>query len=516
MSRRLKSADGRLKESGLEHISNMVYIDFVYGLAFFSLGLVIGLESLRPINPAIKPAFRNLAAFGLLYAVHQWTEFILEVTRSQTHLMAMVIFDLTVMSLGVFFLARFSAMLISDNRAFVTLLPLGLLVLWTTLVGAESGLLREPETFHLVADDLARYILILPANLLAAWGLLRGTLFSNLGNGSIRQDKRILGALFAANAVFSGILVSRAPFPPANWLDVESFLNLTGVPVPVVRGLLAVGITIFMVRALRVFEFAFLKDRLAKETMERDAKVAAEIQLELVPKAPLRVEGAQISARLIPARFVGGDTFDYFATNRVLTFMIGDASGKGSPAALLSTAGLITLETELRSEERLIEILGQANKRLTKRFPPGSFMTAAMGRYFPETKTIEIASSGQNPPLIYRGRDRVWRLVDLEGSLPLGVERSAVPVEAGLAMETGDRLLYYTDGLVDVRTTQGSRIKFELILDWLNANADLDSEEMLDGLVDLLLDISGGELYDDVALLLLNIDGISASAEAAA
>lgn len=505
-----------MKDSGLEHINDMVYIDFVYGLAFFSLGLVIGLESLRPINPAIKPAFRNLAAFGLLYAVHQWTEFILNVTSPQAEPMAAVVFDLAAMSLGVFFLARFSAMLISDNRAFVTLLPVGLFFLWMAMVGAESGLLKEPETFHLVADDLARYVLILPANLMAAWGLLRGTLFSNMGNGSIREDKRILGALFAANAVVSGILVSKAPFSPASRLNVEAFLELTGVPVPLLRGLLAVGITVFMVRALRVFEFAFLKDRLAKEAMERDAKVAAEIQLELVPKAPLRVEGAEISARLIPARFVGGDTFDYFASNRVLTFMIGDASGKGSPAALLCTAGLITLETELRSEERLIEILGQSNKRLAKRFPSGSFMTAAMGRYFPETKTIEIASSGQNPPLIYRGRDRAWRLIDLEGSLPLGVERSAVPVEAGLAMETGDRLLYYTDGLVDVRTTQGRRIKFELILDWLNTNAGLSSEEMLDGLVALLLEISGGELYDDVTLLLLNVDGISAPAEAAA
>ncbi len=483
----------------------MAYIDFIYGLAFFSLGLVIGLESFRPITPTVKPAFRNLAAFGLLYAVHQWIEFGLVVSGTASAPYSIVILDISIMVLAVVFLVRFSCLLFTDRRAVVAALPIGLLVLWLVLLAANISIIRNPEGFHTMADDLARYVLILPANLLATWGLLKGGLMDKLENGDIRADRIVLGSLFVLNALFSGILVAPASFIPARLINSNTFYDLTGVPVALAREAIAVGITVFMVRALRVFERTFIRERLAKEAMESDAKIAAEIQLGLVPKEPLHSGGTAICARLLPARFVGGDIFDYFASDGVITFMIGDASGKGSPAALLCTAGLVTLETELRSLDKPKDVLRQANRRLSKRFPVGSFMTAAMGRYLSSQKLVELASSGQNPPLIYRRQDRVWRLIDLPGSLPLGVEAGAEPTVAKIAVSDGDRLLCYTDGLIDVRTTKGKRIGFDAIVDWLNANLDLGPEELLNNLVDYLLDLAGGDLYDDVTVLLLEV-----------
>lgn len=483
----------------------MVFVEFIYGLAFFSLGLVIALETFRPITPAVKPAFRSLAAFALLYALHQWIELALTVGIVRTQTYGVVVFDVSVMAIAVLFLVRFSGLLFSRRWEVTVALPVGLLLVWLAFLALRLDMVKDPVSFHEMADDTARYILILPANLLAAWGLLKGRLMGELENGNINKDKIVLGTLFAANAVFSGILVTKAAFFPARLVNTEAFAQLTGVPVALVRSALAVAITIFMVRALRVFEYTFLKERLAKEAMERDAKIAAEIQMELVPKAPLKVDGAEVYARLLPARFVGGDTFDYFASEGVLTFMIGDASGKGSPAALLCTAGLMTLETELRSNDRPRDILTQANTRLAKRFPVGSFMTAALGRYFPDKKLIEMASSGQNQPLIYRKNDRVWRSIDLPGSLPLGVEAVAGPVEARVAMCVGDRLVLYTDGLIDVRTPAGRRVGFDAILEWLNAHADSAPERLLDDLVLYLAEVSGGELYDDVTVLLVDI-----------
>ncbi|HEB12431.1 MAG TPA: serine/threonine-protein phosphatase, partial [Actinobacteria bacterium] len=270
--------------------------------------------------------------------------------------------------------------------------------------------------------------------------------------------------------------------------------------------------TVLMVAILRVFEYEFLEERKVKEAMEHDAVVAAEIQNELLPRVPLITDGAQIYARLVQARIVGGDTFDYYESHDDrAVFMIADASGKGSPAALLCMAGLITVETESFKSENPAMILKQTNKRLTKRFPAGSFITAAMGRYFPKEGLVDMASCGQNPPLIYRKKEHCWRVVDLPGSLPMGVDSDAEPSEIIIGVKPGDRLLMYTDGLIDMRNPQGEKVSFENIISWLNAQADLGPSEILDHLVDLVLSISGATLYDDITVLLVHFEDIGTS-----
>ncbi len=488
----------------------MAYIDLFYGLSFFSLGLVVALETFRPITPEIKPAFRSLAAFGFLYGIHQWIKFGIETSSDITFLIVTI--DVVLMTMAAIFLARFGGLLISDKKSFVRALPILLALIWLALVISNINKVSQPHEFHHMADTFARYIVIIPANIMTAWGIVRGKLIAKLEDARIQKDRVILATLFVANAFFSGVIVHANSVAPARWLNDQIFINTTGVQVELIRALLAVAITVFMVAMLRVFEYEFLEERQAKEALEHDAVVAAEIQNELLPSLPLVTKGARIFARLVQARIVGGDTFDYYKShNDRAVFMIADASGKGSPAALLCMAGLITMETESTTSESPKKILAQANKRLAKRFPTGSFITAAMGRYFPEDGIVEMASCGQNPPLIYRKKEHCWRVVDLPGSLPMGVEDEVEPSEIIIGVKPGDRLLMYTDGLIDMRNAQGEKVSFESIINWLNAQADLGPSEILDHLIDLVLSISGAKLYDDITVLLVNFENIESS-----
>ncbi len=493
----------------------MVYMDFIdlfYGLSFFSLGLVVALETFRPITPAIKPAFRNLAAFGLLYGIHQWLEFGIRINSESSY--TIVTIDVILMTVASILLARFGGMLIGDKKSFIRALPTFLALIWLALVIVNISNVDQPKAFHDMADNFARYIVIIPANIMAAWGIARGKLIGRLEDARIHKDRLILASLFAANAIFSGAIVHVSSIAPALWLNEQVFINLTGVPIALIRALLAVAITVFMVAILRVFEYQFLEERKAKEAMEHDAIDAAEIQNELLPSKPLVTKRAQVFARLIQARIVGGDTFNYYMSpDDRAVFMVADASGKGSPAALLCMAGLITMETESSESENPSRILSRANKRLVKRFPAGSFITAAMGRYFPEKGIVELASCGQNPPLIYRNKEHHWRVVDLPGSLPMGIDDEAEPSEIILGVKPGDRLLMYTDGLIDMRGPQGEKVSFENIMNWLNAQAELGPSEILDHLVDLVLSISGATLYDDITVLLVNFENIESSGE---
>ena len=488
----------------------MEYFRFFYGLAFFSLGLIVGLETLRPIMPEVKPAFRSLAVFGILYGSHQWLQFFADVGLLDMSSFVVVIADMAIFLIATLFLALFGALLITKRWTIVTAVPVLLILFWLFVVVGNLGANDGPHDIHHIADNFGRYIIVFPAYLIAAWGVLRGRLMTQLDtSGGADVDRLILAVLLGINAFASGLVGEPSSLVSSNWLNDNTFLSVTGIPIELTRTLLAIGITVLMVAKLRVFEYMFLDERRAKEAMERDAEIAAEIQNELVPEKPLIDPEVQVYARLVQARIVGGDAFDYFENDERVTFMVADASGKGSPAALLSTAGLITLETEFLGAKEPSHILDEANKRLTKRFPVGSFMTASLGQYLPDTRRIVLASSGQNPPLVYRRQQREWRVVDLPGSLPLGIEEDAKSAQIEIDVDEGDRFLMYTDGLIDMRDEDGQKIHFEQILNWLNAQADLGPADLLDHLVDMVLSISGSTLYDDVTVLLVNIEKIS-------
>lgn len=487
----------------------MTYISIFYGLAFFSLGIIVGLESFRPITPAVKPAFRSLALFGLLYALHQLFEHfnLMLAGEADVHSYPMLPVDLALLTVSTLFLARFGLLLISRRQAVTLGIPLLGLLVWALSLVYIQYIARTTGQFHLWAVDANRYLLMIPANLLAGWGILFGNVFDVDEGGWVRTDRAVLAGLFAANAGLSGLVVDASSFFPANFLNNRTFFSVIGVPVEFVRMIIAIGITIFMVRVLRVFEFIYVKNLGEKEVMEADARVAASIQAGLVPKRPLRIGNAEVHAKLLPARIVGGDVFDYFEKDGRMIFMVGDASGKGSSGAILCTAGLLAVESEAEAAGRPSDILRRANKNLAKRFPGGSFMTAMMGEYFSKDRLFDVANSGQNPPIMYVAGAGRWKVIDFPGSLPLGVDITAEPSKLRIPVNTGDKLLLYTDGLIDIRCVDGRRLGYSGVMKWLNNHTADAPAMLLENLATFLLKTSGGQQSDDVALLIVTIGG---------
>jgi sigma-B regulation protein RsbU (phosphoserine phosphatase) len=189
---------------------------------------------------------------------------------------------------------------------------------------------------------------------------------------------------------------------------------------------------------------------LEKERLEADLALARDIQQRMLPQAPPVIPGLDVAGLSIPSREVGGDLFYFLplAKGR-LGLTIGDVSGKSVPAALLMSNVLAALKSEARIVDKEDEILDHLNRLIFDQVEPGRFVTFFYGVVDPENRTLRYACAGHNPPLIMRPSGEAEWLK--EAGVPLGVmsESTYKPVDA--ALEPGDVLVLYSDGVTEAR-----------------------------------------------------------------
>jgi serine phosphatase RsbU (regulator of sigma subunit) len=187
---------------------------------------------------------------------------------------------------------------------------------------------------------------------------------------------------------------------------------------------------------------------LEKERLEADLSVARDIQQRMLPQSPPSIPGLDVAGLSIPSREVGGDLFYFLpVSNGRLGLTIGDVSGKSVPAALLMSNVLAALKAEARIVDNEDEILDHLNHLIVDQVEPGRLVTFFYGVVDPRNRMLRYACAGHNPPLIMRPSGEAEWLK--EAGLPLGVmsESTYKPVEA--ALEPGDVLVLYSDGVTE-------------------------------------------------------------------
>jgi hypothetical protein len=296
-------------------MERLTFVFFVYGLAFFAMGLAIALESRRPSDLRLSRPLRYLAAFGLLHAAVEWLDMWLigpgggAMTAATLRILRIVLFAVSTVAL-----AQFGADLIALIRPtlrFVRWVPMVLLVFWTANLAviphladvppgavARSGSCTRCHTVEVPAPDAAlarppvgpataladvwlRYTIYLPGSILAAVGFwMEGRRLATGGYAFIAQDCRWTALAFVANALMAGLVVPPAPVFPASVLNYDRFLSVIGVPPQLIRAVIAVVIAGLTLRVLRVFE-AEATGRLAKATEALAAVQAARAEAEM-------------------------------------------------------------------------------------------------------------------------------------------------------------------------------------------------------------------------------------------
>jgi serine phosphatase RsbU (regulator of sigma subunit)/predicted ester cyclase len=198
------------------------------------------------------------------------------------------------------------------------------------------------------------------------------------------------------------------------------------------------------------------QERRERELLEQELRVARSIQRASLPKEVPTLEGWQVSPFYQPAREVGGDFYDFFELeDGRVGLAVGDATGKGMPAALAVTAtcSMLRAVAQALGSSSPGEVLERVNETLVARIPPNMFVTCFYAILDPETGRLSYANAGHNLPCCRR-EEAVT--IDLSArGMPLGLMPGMSYEEKDTVLAAGESVLFYTDGLVEAHNPQG-------------------------------------------------------------
>ncbi len=242
-----------------------------------------------------------------------------------------------------------------------------------------------------------------------------------------------------------------------------------------------------------------------KERLERELELARQVQQNFLPRTFPQVDGYRFAARNDPARQVGGDFYDVIALDGGrFGLVIADVSDKGMPAALYMALTRSLLRAEAYREPSPAVVLRTVNRLLLELSEPGMFVTVFYGVVDAATRRLTYARAGHDRPLLLRdgvqelgGQGTVLGLLD-EGDFHLSEEQ--------LTLTAGDRLVLYTDGLVDALSSQEEVFGRDRLKALLRSCVALPAEELSAAVSNELRAFQGqAEQFDDMTMVVVQV-----------
>ena len=243
-------------------------------------------------------------------------------------------------------------------------------------------------------------------------------------------------------------------------------------------------------------------DALHAVRRRKGTQPAAEIQQNLLPPRLARVNGANVAGGVLPGYDVGGDFFDYAANADGLWLVVADATGKGNSAAALSSLAIGALRAARRAGAGLQEAARLTDEAI-QTLAMELYLTAVLGSWDADARRLRWINCGHPTPLVLRTDGRLDEL-DGERTYPLGIcftERVFPVLDAEVG--PGDRLLLYSDGVSERRTTDGGRIGENGLRAILAELGPRSAATTVRGLQDAVIDASPEPLHDDATLLVI-------------
>lgn len=237
----------------------------------------------------------------------------------------------------------------------------------------------------------------------------------------------------------------------------------------------------------------------------------AETQVALLPPLTLSSPRVSVSGILHPPYQVAGDAFDYALNGDLLHVCIVDGMGHTLRASLIAAVVVAAVRNARRAGEPLQRLWETAQKAVELSFQGEVFATGLFAEVDLVDGRLRLACAGHPPPLILRGRKRV-RMLEPEAGLPLGIE-GAVPGLLETRLEPGDRLVLFTDGVVEARSATGEPFTEARLVDALEREtaSGLPPPEVLRRVMRRVMAFEAGRVGDDCTLVLVEWHGAAHS-----
>ena len=244
----------------------------------------------------------------------------------------------------------------------------------------------------------------------------------------------------------------------------------------------------------------------------RSLSLAASMQWDLLPPLVLRTERMTVAALIEPAYEVGGDCFDYALNETVLDLGVFDPVGHGMASALIAALNVGAYRHDRRGGQSLEQMHAHLDETMRAQFRDLSFATGQLVRVDMGSGEMTWTNAGHPLPMLLRG-GKVIDELQCPPSLPWGLgglEGSAAPTPvATAALEPGDSVLFYTDGVVEAHLPGQEEFGVERLVDLVGQHASdqLEPEEIVRRLVRSVLEYQDDRLTDDATLVLFKWNG---------
>ena len=253
------------------------------------------------------------------------------------------------------------------------------------------------------------------------------------------------------------------------------------------------------------------KTTASKERIESELRIARNIQMGMVPKIfppfPER-EDIDLYAKLIPAKEVGGDLYDFFIEDDKLYFIVGDVSGKGVPASLVMAVTCRLFRTIAAHFHMPADIMMALNAALAENNESNMFCTAFLGVLDLKTGNLQYCNAGHNAPVIIEPTGEV-KYMEVVPNLPFGLFGDFPYEGQECDLTQGMSLFLYTDGVTEAENKENSLYSNERLLDLLRKQRCQIPCTMIDVVLDdVNKHVDGAEQSDDITIMSIIINNL--------
>jgi serine phosphatase RsbU (regulator of sigma subunit) len=246
-----------------------------------------------------------------------------------------------------------------------------------------------------------------------------------------------------------------------------------------------------------------------REVYEREHRIAEILQQALIPpQLSYDIDNCRIVVKYQPAldeAAVGGDFYDIFQLDdEKIGIVIGDIAGKGLPAAMRVAAARYSIRSYAFLDPSPSVVMTLANQALCReQTEDAGLLTAFYAVLDQKTSILTFANGGHEPPLIITAAGDVVE-INLQGG-GLGFYEGFIYAENELEMKNGEIVVMITDGITEARSAQGRLFDKQGVKRYLEEHSRLDLESLAQGLVDAARDHASGNLQDDAAVVVMQL-----------
>jgi sigma-B regulation protein RsbU (phosphoserine phosphatase) len=261
-------------------------------------------------------------------------------------------------------------------------------------------------------------------------------------------------------------------------------------------------------------ENANLYQRIAQEErrLENDLAMARKVQFRLMPQTMPDPDHAELAARFVPARTIGGDLFDFLDYGDGRTaIVLGDVSGKGAAAALYAALVSGIMRSLAAQKPSPAQMLALLNEALQERKLDSQYVTMLFAIWNDHDRTLQVANAGACQPLFARAKG--VEAINATG-IPLGMFPEVEYEEFTLSTQPGDMIVFFSDGMIDAENDLDEMFDMDRLTAIIKKNRRCSANTVVGHILKAVSDFQGAiEHFDDETVIALRVIDRAAPAE---